>query len=382
MVVSRPMASLIVALAMLITLTFAAGPARAQDNLSTDLVTAEALTSEQQQTVQRYLAQWGEQLRTADASQITPARQRLIEPMNNPTGPSEAFLSYYSPRLATYLEEALDSDRLIVRLNAMIVATRMASNEALPLIEKGLVDENAGVRYWAAKAVQHLAENDAWTQQQGRNLLARLVNQLGTEQTGWVVQQLMLATVELDVPEASGQVLDALNQRVQDHFQEPGRSLQAEQAGLDRLWRQMIADERESRTRRQLARTAYRYMRLAGTHLSRGNIPEEHQASYATVIEDADRIMRTLNEQLNGSQDVPEVPAQAVRQQDWDRVLVIADRWEQVLQGPPFNFLREELAFTSPDEEEESETPDEGDAEQTDAAEQTPANPGNLPPLE
>ncbi|MFW6059624.1 MAG: HEAT repeat domain-containing protein [Phycisphaeraceae bacterium] len=374
MVACRPLSGLLAALLALVALHFTAGLATGQDNISTDLLTADDLSNEQQQRIDSYVASWCQQLHDGDDADVTRSRQRLAEPLNNPTEPSTTFTGYYSPKLAECLLRGLETDRLIVRLNAMIVVTYMVTEDALPLIEQGLGDENPGVRYWAAKAVQRLASREVWTRAQQVQLLQQLTDRLGQEQTGWVVQQLMLAIVGLELPEAAERMLTALNERVEGHAENPGRAIQAEQTGLERLYRELLG-EGDRAALRQLARTGYRYMRLAGTHLERGHVPEGYRPGYAEVIDVADTIMRTVNEELNGSQELPEATGEAVRQQDWDRVLVIADRWEQVLQEPPFNFDRETLSvIPSDDEGDEAENDEAEDADNTDAA------PAPLPP--
>ena len=321
--------------------------ASAQSRIAPEIISSDSLSDSQQETITGYLETMCGRLHEGEAGEVTLARRRLLEPMNTP-GATEGFLATYTRQLQPCIEKAMASDRLIVRLNGMIVVTRMTAASALPLIRQGFEDENAAVRYWAVKCVREIGRSAdrEWPTEVQYELLDLMTPKLRNESAGPVVQQLMVSMVELDVQESVQRTLDALNRRVQDHFANPGRPLQAEQNGLRELLRRLLEEgDAPTRIRRELARTAYRYMRLAGTQLSEGDIPDTHRPAYQDVLRVADTIMRQTNSDLNGPADIPAGVERDVQNGNWDAVLVKADRWQTILLDSPFNFAESELAL-------------------------------------
>ncbi len=327
-------------------------PAFAQNRIAQEWIVADSLSSTQRDEIQSFVREGCQQLQEGNATQISEARRTLSAPLNNPRGPSDAFLGVYVPQLASCLEKALDSERLITRLNAMIVARRLTTDQALPVIQKGLKDKSAAVRYWAVKASREITESDArsWTDQQQQELLAMLAETLRQEKASEVVQQVMVSIVQLNVPEATAQALEALNRRATTHAASAGQSLDAEHAALLQLYRKLFGAGNTGSAQdatRELARTGYRYMRLVAQQMQEGNVPEEQRASYTRMLELSDAVLHGAYEMLGGTGNVPEkIHIDSPR---WNLILAKADRWESILKDSPFNFTAEQLALSASD---------------------------------
>ena len=331
-------------LAVLGLLASAGLPAFGQDRIPVEIIVAEELSDDQQETITGYVDHWCQRLNGGEDAEVTLARRRLAEPLNQGRA-TEAFLRAYTEPVQPCLDEAVQSDRMIVRLNAMIVTTDMTGETALPLIRQGVQDENAAVRYWAVKAVRTISTQRSWPSEQERQLLDFLTESLRGEQAGAVVQQLMLSITELDLAEAPGRTLEALNRRIAAHRANPGRAVQAEQAGLRQLFRKLMGGDAGNQTLRQLGRTAYLYMRVAVTQLQAGNVPEQHRDGYTSLVLLADHIMRNTHDALNGTQNLPDPIQSLVQQQQWQQLMVRVDRWQTIMKNPPFNFTDNNLAL-------------------------------------
>lgn len=340
------------ALVLAVVLGFAAGPvlAQAQDRIPPEIVIAQSLTEAQQQQIAGYVAQWAEQLATGDDAQVVLARQRLLEPLGV-TG-SEAFVKFYSEQLSQHLGQAAASERLIVRLNTMIVTNRMTAATAMPLVEAGLQDTNAAVRYWAAKAVANFTSDGSLPANVQLQLLDQLAARLGAENSVPVVQQLMVSIAGLTVPRAVDQILDALNNRVAIHLKEPGQPMAAEQEGLAELYRKLVSAALDNgaapgveQQLRQLARVGARYMDLISLQLESGQVPEEQTESYKAMLLLTDTVLRVAHDTLNSPMLAPSPIENAVRRGEWAFVRVQANQWKNILQASPFNFTPEELAL-------------------------------------
>lgn len=342
----------IVAALGLITAAASSAIAQAEARIPSDVIASNQLSGEERQRVARYVTHWAGLLIASDDAQVTEARQRLVEPLRSPLGPSAEFLESYVEPLAPALAQALGAEPWFSRLNAMIVVANMPPEPALALIRQGVADENPAVRYWAMKSVARIAERHGWSQAEQGELLEVLTGLLRGEPTSLVVGQVMVSLVNLEARDAMGQTLEALNHRAAAHHAEPGRPLGPEHTGLEQLFVRLVAaDEAEPRTHelRELARTSYRYMRLAARALDEGLVAESHAPAYRSIITLADRILREAHSNLNASQTPPGRVDSDVQSEAWAAVLVTADRWGAILQESPFNFTVGELALGGAD---------------------------------
>ncbi|MEX0654530.1 MAG: hypothetical protein WD534_04800 [Phycisphaeraceae bacterium] len=307
--------------------------------LRADVLMAEELTEEIRQSIAMYVTHWAGQLQSEDAQRVAEARRRLLEPVRGGRV-SEAFTGHYSEQAGAELRPALDSDQLVVRLNAIIVVTRLSGEAALPLIEQGMTDDSPAVRYWAIKAVQTVEFAD----QDKSTLVERVVAHLERESEPSVAEQTMVALVDIDLPEARTRGLEVLNARIARHLNEPGRSMQVEHAGLSRVYQQLARTGDPDRPAlRQLARAAVRYQDLAARYLQAEGVEEEARESYIRMIELCNAVLRFTADNLNAA-GVPGRIEPIVAQGNWGGVEQNADEWRALMLRPPYGLTEQDLA--------------------------------------
>ena len=181
-------------------------------------------------------------------------------------------------------------------------------------------------------------------------LLDQLTTLLNNESAVPVVQQLMLAIVELDVPAATDELLSALNQRVTMHFRNPGQPLDAERAGLQRLFPKLISaasnNQPVTTSITRIAQASLRYVELVATQLDAGTVPAAQQEGYRQLVLLGDMILRWAQENMAGSRPAPAAIENAVRAGDWKFVRVQINQWKAVLREHPFNLANNDLSLS------------------------------------
>ncbi|MEX0885602.1 MAG: hypothetical protein WD009_04100 [Phycisphaeraceae bacterium] len=338
------------ALAMLIAVALgliAGSPALAQDapQLPTAIITAESLTNQQQGTIDAFVTHRTAQLVDGEPLEVSQARRDLYEPFQV-DGATAAFLGYHRDTIASRLDAAFASDRVLVRLNAMILITRMPGRVPEALIDAGLDDSSPAVRYWAARAVREVATAGGLGAGQQQAMLNRLTGRLEAEDATAVVEQLFVALIALPVDVGAQPLLESINHRVSLHAERPGSSVQPERAAMQELFRQLLSAGSNNPPRaamRQLSRAAVRYMDLLATALEADAVEEHRQQQYADTIALADHLLRTLHAELGGGGSVPAAVTDAVGDADWATVRTAAQRWRGLLQQAPYNFSEDDL---------------------------------------
>lgn len=344
--------------AVVVGLLSSAAVAQNQDpcpeRLAPEMLIAENLNSQQQRQITEYAGCWAARIVDADERQITRARMQLREPLGQ-QGSSTAFNNLYDQVVAEELAPAMQDEREIVRLNTMIVVTRLSRESALPLVADGLADDNPAVRYWAAKAVRNLAGQTQIRSPQRLELLSHLTDLLQQEDAEAIVEQVMLAIVELEIPQAQREMLNAMDGRIRFHMQNPGQPLRAERSAMNRLFQQLISqaanDPSVEPIIRQLAQVALRYHDFAALQLEsrEAELNQRLEDDYRQAIGLTDQILRFIHEG-RGQQSAPPSIANAVRVGDWSYVRAQAEQWRTILSRPPFNFQREQLELPQPEQ--------------------------------
>lgn len=323
--------------------------AQIQNRLEPSIIISTTINESQQSTIFGYIDNWSQKLIEGEDSEVVTARRRLAEPLGT-GGASATFIREYAMRLGERLAPATSSPRLIVRLNAMVVASKLTGETAMPLIRQGLSDESSAVRYWAAKAVRDIATGDDLDTSLQMELLDQLTTLLNNENAVPVVQQLMIAIVELNVPAATDELLSALNQRVTMHYRNPGQPLDAERAGLQRLFPKLISaasnNQPVTTSITRIAQASLRYVELVATQLDEGTVPAAQQEGYRQLVLLGDMILRWAQENMAGSRPAPAAIENAVRAGDWKFVRVQINQWKAVLREHPFNLANSDLSLS------------------------------------
>ncbi|MCE9590171.1 MAG: hypothetical protein K8S99_06570 [Planctomycetes bacterium] len=276
---------------------------------------------------------------------VGEARTHLLDPFER--GPSDIFRRAYSQAMARELVRALNSDRVIVRVNAMLITSRLEDPGVVPLVVKGLADPSQGVRYWAARTVNVGAP----IAQDGRApLLVALTEVMKTETSVDVLEQVLGAMVALD---AFDHVLNGLNDRVAVHAQNPAVSPSADTEALRRLYQKLVQDAAGGKTiaaatLRELARASYRLLDFAAMGLDTKLVPAEMTGEWKRMIEVADAALRWTVSNANRDAKLPAEVKPDLATGNWPAVRLHIGDWVPVLTAAPLNLKPEELAAPKP----------------------------------
>lgn len=323
------------------------------------------LTDPDKKAVNRYLDRWigvfnraSLNPRVSDA-EISEARDRLLGPVRT-VGMSDAFASHYADRAAKSLVAMMASDRLAIRLNTMIVATRLPDDATARLAVIGLKDPAPGVRYWAAKALTSLLNADTRSGRpildtQARLLLIQELQSVGKGETSVeALREILAAMTATGLPSAAHRVLELLESRLVVHANNPDAPCFAEAIGLRDAYRALL--DRSIRGTatladlRKLAGISQRYMHQIAANLAADpKVDNEQLEGRTLLIEIASIALNFCHEEAKITQPPPADTRTAIDNQQWNQVLTIAvDGWGALLRGEPFNFTDEELSLDAP----------------------------------
>lgn len=318
--------------------------AAAQPTIPPDLrQTSSALTTAEDRLVRDFIAAAITDLTSDEPARVMEARGRLIDPLTLPNT-SEIFAQAYSSHLKLQLPPALGHERLLVRLNAVIVAAHLTDRTAIELLAEPLADEAPAVRYRAAKAVGMIVERARYSTPADRiaaeaqaleMLIARTA--VETEPEAW--QPLLEALSVLRIPQANLALLEALNRRVEEHARRPGMPLLAEHVALVNVYRRIVEqfivqpDAVDVRTAAALARATCRHLLLTARTLAHApDLDPAIQAQYREVITTADTILRwVVRDYLRMAVTLPPAVAPKLRDHLWAEIILDAGRWATVL---------------------------------------------------
>jgi hypothetical protein len=321
----------------------------AQDSLPTAILQAQdELTTEEQATIDQFLKAQVIRLQSSDPQQVALGRARLTEQFG--LGNSQFFTSSYRQAIAKQLIPLLAPDSpLMTRLNVAIVSAKLSGQSLVDVLQTGEDDPSPAVRYWIAKAVGTAAKNKRLEKQQQKDVLVVMANRLKAEDSSLVLEQVMLAIAEIDLPEAIQQVLDGLDARVTFHKQNPVARFKPVHGGMQQLWSKLIALRAAGKSvdnqQKDLARIALRYYALIADQLALNNDNNDEQEAQE-IRQDKVAMAGICSRVMDDvAQQVARItPPQAIDPNNAAELKVSADRWHEVLKAPPFNFTDEELA--------------------------------------
>jgi len=324
--------------------------------LPREMRTTEApLTGPQQREVSEYVELHLHALREGTSSQVVDARRRLLDPLN--VGNSDIFRAAYSSHLSGRLGPLADSSRVIVRLNAAILAAHLASSRAVEILAGFLGDASSSVRYWAARGLvdirQRAIESPALVSLSGSELQRMqetLAGSLEDEKVEPVLEKILLGLVMIDDPEAIERVMDALGRRVQQHAIQPGQApFTTDFNALRQLLRKAIETEAPAPVVRRLALLGYRYLALVSQLLVREAITPETHANAVRLVRLSDNTLRWAHGALQAPGQTPDI-AGAIERREWGMVRIhVLEDWSEMLKQAPFNFGPVDLTVTVPE---------------------------------
>lgn len=324
----------------------------AQESLPQAILQAQAqLTPQEQATVDAFVDKQVDRLQSDDTEQVALGRSRLAEQFS--LSHSDFFLDYYAQSIADRVAPLLvPASPLMTRLNVAIVSAKLSGQSLVKVLQAGEADPSTAVRYWIAKAVGTAAKNDRLDNQEQKDVLTVLARRLKVEKSSLVLEQVLLAMNEIDLPKAISMVLEGLDSRVTFHKQNPTARFKPVHGGMKQLWSKLIAlrsgSKNVDKEQFELARIALRYYSLIADQLATGDANEEDKDDEEAKEVRRDKVLmagicgRVMD---YAARDVANlIPPQPVDPNNAAELRVSAERWREMLKAPPFNFTDEELA--------------------------------------
>jgi len=317
----------------------------AQASLPKDILQAGAvLTPAEKATVDGFVDAQANRLKDEDPEQVALGRSFLVEQFS--LSNSSQFLDYYRESIADRVAPLLDpKGRLMTRLNVAIISAKLSGKSLVKILQAGADDPSPAVRYWIAKAVGAAAKTKELGDNEQRDALTVLSRRLKLEESSLVLEQVMLAMSEIQLPEAIQKVLEGLDSRVAFHRDHSKAQYRPVFGGMQQLWRKLIglaaAGQNVDKEMRELARIALRYYTLSANQLNAGVNGEGTEGDKTNMI----RLSRQVLDYVASLDQIPTPPAitAVIAAKNWKELRLTADRWRGILQAPPFNFTDEQL---------------------------------------
>ena len=334
-------------------------PAAAQTppgSLPSDLVGADPLSEDQEQRVEAYAEAWGGRLLEGDDQQVADARKRLLGPLQAANA-SPAFRDELSLNLFDVMRDALASERVIVRLNAVMVLAELSGTTAAQLMGTALGDSSPAVRYWAAQGIEPLAA----TLEQGpraRNALGLLHQRVKaaaeTEPLPVVFGPLLNNLAKIGLPEAVMDALRLMNQRVDVHAKDPTRNLANEVRTLKEIFQRVQVQDNVpegDEPYRWIALVCYRYLRLSAEVLAMDWYDDPNSAvrsSYIEMAREADERLRfAVSKRLASEAELPPQINALIGAGQWNMIRdQVNTAWVLQLTRDPIGFSPQQLTVT------------------------------------
>ena len=272
--------------------------------LTGDVLTADPLSTAQQQQIERYVDFWTACLcESPDLAKILEAKDMLVQPLNNRLlkgAARRAIEQGVSKRLPKCMEDTKQMSR---RMNGLIVAAEIRVPETHKMLTQGLVDTSPAVRYWAAKATAATARRreggrTAFNPDQEKELLKRLRQALTIEKSGHILHQMYAALGALTIPAAQASLLQMLDRRLVQHIQVVGPGLRADFVGLrsvvTRINVRLANDQPVGPQLKRLAAISGKYLDVISGALKKEQVPDSTQPICLAVIELVEKVFTDM----------------------------------------------------------------------------------------
>lgn len=319
----------------------------AQDSISQTILQAQAeLSPQEQANVNAFLDAQLARMQSNGPSEVAQGRARIAEQFT--ISLSENFLNYYRQELGRRAATLIKPDLpLMTRLNVAVLSAKLTGDGLLSVLQTGASDQSPAVRYWIAKAVGAAAKDGAFDSQQQQIVLNVLAQRLKDEDSSLVLEQIMVAIAEINLPQAIQTVLEGLDSRVALHVNNPDLRYKPVLNGMQQLWSKLIAlrtnNQNVNKEQHELARIAFRYYALIADQLAAmqndGENDETLTQDKAQMALICSRVMDDVVKEMapNVARPLPVDTSNAAE------LKVSRDRWRDILKAPPFNFTDDQL---------------------------------------
>ncbi len=328
--------------------------------LNPDVIQAQQITADMRQQIQTVVAPAMAELigftDKTDAKNISQTRKKLLDPMESANA-TPAFLDAFSETITAKMDRAVNHDSELVRMNAMILLSRMTDDGSLPLINAGLEDKSVAVERWAMEALRRRVTTWKTREQAGSapaNLPAKLtgvVNQINAKIAQKphpiVVAPALLAYLAIDTDEAKQALIDQLGKRIELHAGNPSLSYAAEQAAMERFAQLLVVARKFNQDQATgLNRVAFRYAKLILEQAKADKISNEHREDALSML---NQCFTCLGQVAAGAQkNAPAGQAQAngaIINGQWQQLDTLLNDWAGILRAAPFSLTDADLGL-------------------------------------
>lgn len=281
------------------------GRAQQQPQLPVSILGAESLDADQRQQITAFADfHLQRMLNAEDLSDISDARQRLLDPLRNRSMTQPPAHTTLSDAVAQRLPAIVPQNSIFLRINTLLLAGELSSgiDDALPLITDSLTHQHPGVRYRAAKSVVQISQNhndangeNTLDPQVQQALLDALAEPMAAETSDMVLEQMYQAAGSLTVEEARQLLFNVLARRVDSTYTGGiHRGLEADRRGLGSLRESLMYDAAANRnidqSLRQLTATAARLLDIVTAELQEGVLNEELEGIAVRSVADIEGV--------------------------------------------------------------------------------------------
>lgn len=353
-----------------------AGVQSTAQTLDVNIVAAKVVDAEMKQQIAEYVDDVMRDLLDADSpKKVSAARRKLVDPIDDPNATTAFKAALSDMILDRGFDKAVTHDSELVRLNAMIVLSKMTDDKSRALIDAGMVDDSAAVKRWALHALSNrmmmwVVQGDAKLTTKSTAAVKQITTMLNAKQQADPIVvtagfQALLQFAAPDVAQATPDrlklisanpgvvnitreaLIALLNARVAVHAADPNLSFAAEQIAMTRLGNAMALSPTFDRpTSRGLQQAAYRYCSLILSQVKNGLIGDEAMEDALVMLNQS---FVAIGQTAAGAK-IKSPPSQFqvrvwIENGQWDNLSnLLINEWKPILAAPPFDLTDQELA--------------------------------------
>lgn len=258
-----------------------AASAQTPSTIPAGIVTSPNVTLAQRDEIVKIVTPMLQRLAIGSDEQVAVARQNILRLFDSALTlqGTPAFFATMSDIVAGGLEPAAKSDRIICRINTMLICSRALSPRSLPILTRGLQDSAPAVRYAAAQAMAMMLDPEITGQDPitaldagaFRAMVELLSKSLDNEKSPTIIAQAALAMSRIPLDDAREITLASLQKTLTLLKAKPKASLSNELTALREVY---LSDARSNSFARArlLAETGLGYVAMAASDMDNSSL--------------------------------------------------------------------------------------------------------------
>lgn len=333
-------------------------PALGQKFMPTEIVEAETITPEMNERIMIVVdPPLLEMRRPKNPEDVTEARKQLQQ-LFRANQPTVEYLEALSAAIESRIQEAVEHESALVRINAMIVLSSMVDDGSKKWVDQALNDaeENDAVKRWAMEALgkrmvwwKTLAAAGARGNQVKIDDAIKQIIAIISDATPShpvVVSAALEALARVDTTSSREALIDLINKRVALHKADPDLTFVPERAAIETLSNALVIESPpDVRSMTGLSRAMSRYSSLILDQFQANRMMQEHEKGAQTMLYQCFSSLARVSAAAKVA--VPVDPAQAknlIGNGRWDELKGFVEKeWAAALAANPFNLKAADL---------------------------------------